>query len=96
MFQELPKKFPGPCIVWSDEKAIFVGTDNKIAPSAASANVVAAVVLGVYYILNIAYPRCFRQVLGFLQGILTDSFLSDQLRGKQLRSLKSYCSKDAL
>ena len=67
-----------------------------IAPSAASAKVAAAVVLGAYYILNIAYPRCFRQVLGFLQGILTGSFLTDQLCGKQLRSLKSYCCKDEL
>ena len=72
----ITKEVPGPCIVWSDEKAIFVGPDNKIAPSAASAEVAAAVVLGLYYILNIAYPRCFRQVLGFLQGIFIGSFLT--------------------
>ena len=76
-------------------KAIFVVPD-MIAPSAASAEVAAAVVLGVYYVLNVAYLRYFRQVLGFLQGILTGSFLTDPPCGKQLRSLKSYCCKDAL
>ena len=74
-------------MIWTEEKCVKVSAGNMVRIVTDETDA-AFIALSVCYILNISYPRCFGKILGFMQGILTDTFLDDQLCGNKLMDLK--------